>query len=306
MRSFTSCTIVILSACLASCAEGPRPEPMPGELYGPCDASRIYRVTSVDVPVNMDEANGYGLDLDGDGIPDNTLGKINTAITSALSGRESNWAQRAIEDGRLSWYIEVEHCQDELGRYTRVGSHRGLPGGGLDSGGLRAVGVDGTLPHDGEGLFPISAFAELPGNPDNEVRWVRGLGLAADLSETGGQLSGTIGLGITPPDVRGVLLPTFAMGMSRVVSETEGCPTDCPRDSDGWALVELFDDDGDGVITADELAESSLVSALSSPDIDLLGVHDGEAAYWPGHDQRADHMSVGLRIEAEEISQQSF
>ncbi|MBT8494869.1 MAG: hypothetical protein KJO07_17565 [Deltaproteobacteria bacterium] len=298
----TTLVSFVLGALATGCIEGAEPEPMPAELYGSCDAIRLYQVTAVQVPVNVEEAVDFGLDLDGDRLQDNTLGTTNVAINSVLAGRESDWAQRAIDDGRLTWFIEVESCDG----YTRIGSHRGLAGGGMDSGGLRAVGVADAIPADGEGFFPISAFAELPGNADNDVRWVRGLGLSANLRESGGVLQGSVGIGITPANVRGVLLPTFAMGMSRIIRDTDGCPLACPEDSDAWALVELFDEDVDGVVTADELADNSIVGALSYPDVDLIGAYNGEPVYWPGHDQVADHMSVGIGIEAVEISRQSF
>lgn len=53
----------------------------------------------------------------------------------------------------------------------------------------------------------------------------------------------------------------------------------------------LFDDDQDAVVTADELKNDPLISALLLPDLDLF-----DAVGQPGADGVKDSLSIGVGI----------
>jgi hypothetical protein len=56
-------------------------------------------------------------------------------------------------------------------------------------------------------------------------------------------------------------------------------------------VLDLFDDDKDGAVTADEIRMDPLSMALLAPDVDLL---DASGAFNPRSDGTKDSLSLGL------------
>lgn len=291
-------------AAAVACHDGdePAPEPRPGTLLESCGRAQLFRVTEVLTPDSAADSRTYSLDLDSDGNIENRLGNLQRFLLSRFPTEET-WIQRAIASGELSWFIEVEECNSvENGVYTRLSSLRATDGQPVrDDQLVRAIasGEDRAIARHGEGWFPISAFAEFPDNPPGDVRWTVAEGFSARFGVTGNQLEAIVAGGLTPQAVRGLLFPSLAVGMNRVVSETPGCPSECVEESEGDLVLRLFDDDKDGNVTAGELESNSLLASISDPDVDLIGTYDGEPIYWPSHDGYQDHMSFGVRILAE-------
>jgi hypothetical protein len=108
-----------------------------------------------------------------------------------------------------------------------------------------------------------------------------GVHLEADLSANG-CTNGKIGGGITSEDFRGNLLPAIAQGINQIIKANQTAAN---------TLLPIFDGDGNGTITSEELENNPLLMLAISPDLDLL---DGSGNFNPGQDGIKDSYSAGL------------
>jgi hypothetical protein len=106
---------------------------------------------------------------------------------------------------------------------------------------------------------------------------------------------GKLGGGITATEFDAEVVPAVAARMQEVVESDPDCEPPLPESCDGppRLILDIFDADHDGEVTADELRANFVFAAVFSPDLDLLDA-DGH----PGQDGVKESISVGLGFTA--------
>lgn len=315
----TAVVWVALFAVLATgCRSGDRPpglercpdlfEPEPVD---PAGTSHVYVVASVDLASSGAEAQQLGIDLDGDPQcrADNALGAI-----ASWFGDDHDLdaeANALIDAGAILHLLELEAVSREEASGVRVTIRHAVDlDGELGDNftGHELFGVDasrgsgsatgritsGGMLSVGEGTAPIALT--FPGLDEPFLVPLVAVRIEAEVTPEG--LSGRIGGAVLQDDVDRVILPAAFVAVNRVIARQCDLDADrpsCPQGAWGQTLVDLFDSDGDFVITLDELRDNDLISALLGPDVDL---YDEDGAFAPRTDGWNDALSVGLGFTA--------
>jgi hypothetical protein len=108
-----------------------------------------------------------------------------------------------------------------------------------------------------------------------------GVRLEADFSAAG-CVNGKLGGGATAEEFEGSFLPAIAEGFNQIIKTNTTAAT---------PLLQAFDSDKDGLITAQELEKNPVLMIAVSPDLDLL---DSSGKFNPGQDGAKDSYSMGL------------
>jgi len=168
----------------------------------------VYRITSIDPSL----AKAHVIDLDGDGVPDDALGRAHDMI----AGADPSFAVAPRFGTRLAndipWLVAVDRCNDE----ARVTIDEGmvLPGDAEPRmPGLlpRAVGTlrDSVIDaRDGQTHVPLGALADVAGK--DPARWITGEDLRVRATVLPDQLDGVFGFAIDPSVAQGELAPPIA------------------------------------------------------------------------------------------------
>lgn len=273
------------------------------------------------MPVSAAQAQELGLDLDCDPrhYPDNALGQILSSIWSEDVNAD---VASMIQEGRLLHLIDVQATSvvDASGVGFTVLHGVDIDGDPADNfSGTEDFAVDGTR---GQGTAAGSIAAQhlsarggpLPiafGLPSLEEIYILPIeGARIEVEVSGGGLSGRIGGGIRYEVVRATLIPLFEYLFGELVArecvdaDAGRPPCGCAEGELGQTLLDYFDEqpdragtepDGDCVITADELRDSSLLSSLFAPDVDLF---DQNGDLNPRQDGIEDSLSIGIGLTA--------
>jgi len=168
----------------------------------------VYRITSIDPSL----ANAHVIDLDGDGVADNALGRAYDTIagTDPSFAVAPRFAPRLAND--LPWLVAVDRCNGE----ARVTIDEGmvLPGDAEPRmPGLlpRAVGTlrDSVIDaRDGQTHVPLGALADVTGT--DPARWVTGEDLSVRATLLPDELDGVFAFAIDPSVAQGELAPPIA------------------------------------------------------------------------------------------------
>jgi hypothetical protein len=87
------------------------------------------------------------------------------------------------------------------------------------------------------------------------------------------------------------IFPAIADLANTAIENDPGCQMDPPMCGTGTtALLGFFDDDGDMIITDEEVLDSA-ISSLLEPDLDILDANGN-----PGQDEVLDSISFGVRF----------
>jgi hypothetical protein len=308
MHTATRFAFVAWTVFAAAACEEPEVDAWaPGEI-DPAGLPYRYLIDEVDLPDTMTEAETYGMVLDGNSIgrPNNALGQILTVVFAHVDSDLDRSANRAITDGRSLHLLEVQATSlaDAAGVGVQI-----------------FLGVDRDDPGDNFSGFETFDLVDGPASQPLTGEIVRGR-LAADLGVvplrialphvdraftleleaaqieadviTPTTVEGRIGGALSEQAVHDQLLPLILASLEGSIALDCDAGT-CEPDSHGALFLELFDADGDGALTLDELASSSLVASLLLPDIDLF---DADGNYGPRTDGVKDALSVGLRFTA--------
>jgi hypothetical protein len=310
-RRITCCLLFLV---LPACADAPMvPEQcaaarVPVEV-DPAGQRYQYVVDSLDLPENRDEVVALAFDIDGDPQHrvDNALGGIVSLMVQAGADYDFDAeAKQLIDAGEILHLIEVQTADLASAEGVGVFIAHGVDTDGDLSDNFSGQEAFARDPRRGEGYLSGQIFRErlvvelgtapvavtFPGLDEPFVLELQQARLEGSISETG--LSGVIGGAITAEDVDTKLIPMFQEGLMRIVARD--CSTGaCAADSFGDELLWLFDADADGVITTDEIRQSSLSSSLLAPDVDLIDQYGREI---PGCDGVKDGLSVGLGFHA--------
>lgn len=269
-----------------------------------------YVVDSVEIPLDSDQAEELGFDLDGDGTIDNQLGNILSALVQA--GGESLDLQASIDSGVAdgSILLLADLQAEALTSATNAGFSVYLGANpspapcadandmvcGLHLAGTGTFDVDPSSPTDATVVGNISGgtFLGGPGNLSMQISLNEGtsidLTLVAARAEVTGIAEGSLGAsrigGAVPEEnVQNDVIPAVHTTISDVISEDcTGSGTDCgcTADSTGLTVLGIFDEDEDCTVTLEEIQTNSLIVTLLRSDVDTDG------------DGTADALSIGV------------
>jgi hypothetical protein len=280
----------------------PGPDPTGDSLScgsGPGGAARGYVTSKMDLASTQAEARAIAFDLDGDpeGRLENRLGEV-LAVTSQAGLDLQGGLNEALGAGRvvLLHSLQADDLAGSSPANWRVliGEDVAPP---LDlSGAGEFVVAPGAPPGTGvPGTVVAGHFSGGPGTIQIEIAVhpavsfvleLVGVRIEADVSEDGCR-AGRIGGGLTQDEIDGALIPGLALTLQATIEED-------PEGQLANQLLSLYDEDGDGRLSVEDLRANSLVASLVAPDVDLL---DAGGAFHPLIDGVSDSLSFAFELE---------
>lgn len=265
-----------------------------------------YVTSAMHLPVDEDEADELGFDLDDDGEVDNQFSNILLALLQATGGGAFNpgaMIEPMIAEGSLVQLhsVRADDLVDDPTASWRllVGDDASAPD--FSGTGEFTVAADSPMDSILDGTIATDVYAGGPGTVEIELPL---LGLAPirfplagarlEAESTGGGWDCRIGGGIAQQTLDDVVAPQMVDSMNEMIAESSAPGTV------GETLLGLFDEDGDGTITIDEYLANDLVLTLFRTDVDLIDDPDGDGVgeYAPGVDGIRDHLSLGVGFTA--------
>jgi hypothetical protein len=280
-----------------------------------------YVTSEVTMPTSQSQASQLGIDLDDDPMnrPDNQLGSILSAVASMSDADLQAEVDQQVADGGIIILFDLKAT--DLASATDAGAWVMLGDAPTPSACADEQDMVCGRHLDGTGMFEVSADSpmdavlhgdivggKLTGGP-GEVSMKIGIAgsqpirinmigsrVEVSVSETG-LMSGKLGGAVTEEELNNNVLPAVAEALQEQVDEdcTGTAPMCCEKGSGGEDLLGLFDADDDCAITLDELKTNDLISALLSPDVDLL---DADGTFSPNSDGMNDSLSLGVGFAA--------
>jgi hypothetical protein len=262
----------------------------------PATGAQYYFVTNkLLLPTTQAQTQEFALNIDADSQNqmDNKFGELLTLLTSASQGFELQATlDQAINTGQLI-SLHVVKTNDLVNDPNVMWSI--FLGQSAESApafnGSDQLTLDSAMPVNSPivGTLTNGHFTGGPGMTHIQMMLLGqivdvdliGVHLEADLSANG-CTNGKIGGGITSEEFRGNLLPAIAEGINQVTKADQTAAN---------TLLPIFDADGNGTITSEELQNNPLLMMAISPDLDLL---DGSGNFNPGQDGIKDSYSAGL------------
>lgn len=217
--------------------------------------TQLYQLTAVDPAMRVAKQ----IDLDGDGVTDDALGRAYDMI----AGLEPTFAVAPRFPARLAsdvaWLVAIDRCDDDVRVTIDQGVELGEGAGGLMIPKVlpRAVGtIDGAalVATDGIARIPLNALAT------GSAGWTDADGLIVHATIGDDAISGVFAAAIDATTATTELAPPIAAFL-----------TTRPADDE---LRTANDTNHDGVVTADELAASPTYRALVAGDV-IIRAPDG-------------------------------
>jgi hypothetical protein len=266
----------------------------PGQSGGfdaPAAAAGFHEVmSSLKLGGDSNEARTFAFDLDGDGKVDDRLndtvitvgGLIGLDFDASLASLlqsgsfvvlDSIHADSLSADATAAWQLYVGNPQPDPDLTSGHGQFSIAENSPRDA--IVHGAIAGERFHGGPDTVTIEV-AVVSGAPPLHLELVAAQ-VQADLTETGctgGKLGGAIPVSRLEADV----YPTLAAALTQILA----------GDPENFFLV-MLDANGDGTITAAELAANPTVKAVISPDLDLFD-ENGD----PGTDGKPESISLAL------------
>lgn len=276
--------------------------------------SRTYVVDSVNVPIDAEEAEAFGFDLDGDDMVDNQLGSVMTALTQSAGNLDlQGMTDEQVDRGGILLLVDLRATALTDADSASVSIYRGenpdpepctdvedllscrqhLNGEGT----FDAVANQSPAGHTVRGDVEGGVFTGGPGNLVVQFAFFGGV-VTVPLIEARARLTGlgedelgnsAIGGAVTDDEVQATVIPTMHEGIvASIAVDCTGIGEECgcEPDSTGRTLVDIFDEDDDCEVTLTEVRENNLIEALLGPDVDTDG------------DDELDALSVGFGVTA--------
>lgn len=253
------------------------PPPDTGPLGDSGVVKRGYVVSKLLLPRDAVEARAYGVDFDNNGTIDNALGSILSALSSVSSGLDVQaGVDGAVRSGRLlqllrvtapslttaasatleSWIGQDQNCAALAcfsgshtfkpdPRYPKPSLLRGAIAAGRTSAGPAPLKIELALATTATVVLDLKA------------------------GRISGQLSGTtildgkIAGAIAQTDVNNKIIPAIAVLLTQTVKDPNTSASTRAQ------ILNLFDTNSDGVITAAELQANALIKTFLAGDVDV-------------------------------------
>ena len=285
--SLLLCAALISSLPFAATAAPPKP------------VKHGYVVNSLTFPFSSEQARSLGRDLTGDGKPDNQLGMVLAQLSSQGLDLSAVIAE-TIESGDLLALHSLRTTSLANAKNATLRLFGGKAKANPDLNGGGTFGVDTSAPSvklaakikdravkAGPGKIPFAFPTLVPGEKPVVLTLKKGRVNATCRKARceDGRITGAISM----TQINAKFVPTLAKLFQSLVDQD--CPTKdtCEAGSNGQTVLNIFDADDDGQITATELRENNLIEALLAPDVDLV-----KANGKPGQDGVKDAMSFGV------------
>jgi hypothetical protein len=280
-----------------------------------------YVVNHVAIPTTTDQSRAYGLDLDGNGTPDNNLGQLLGTFSSMGFGVQQ-LNDIAVLDGSMIELVDLQSSDPTFTTDSATGltiltgktpvpspcttgevvtctgaspavctgcGHHLIPSGGSFGVGDDAPPLVGTVSasvfEGGPGTAHIAiALFSTPIGLD-----LIGARVAASTIDVTSIGSLVIGGALPMSAVTAQLIPGIQTGLAAIVARDcsdatapPGCG--CPDGSEGNSLIDLYDTNHDCQVSIAEVGSNNLLTSLLSPDVTIDGVKG---------------LSVGIKVTAE-------
>jgi hypothetical protein len=291
----TGLILLLLTACSAL-RPVPTPTPTQTAVVLPVTGVEYYFVTNkLQIPTTQEQTQAFALNVDGDPqqTPDNKFGNLFILLTSAVQGIElQSTLDQAVDTGQLI-SLHVVKADDALndtsvswsifqGQKAQLApKFDGTDNFTIDSAVPANLPVVGSLTNGhfigGPGAARVQMFF-LGQLVDVDLI---GVHIEADLSAQG-CTNGKLGGGVTVDEFSGKLLPAIAGGLNEIIKADKAVAS---------TLLQTFDSDQDGTITAQELENNPVLMLAISPDLDLI---DASGKFNPNQDSVKDSYSLGL------------
>ncbi len=247
------------------------------------------------LPATREQTHAFALNVDNDSQqnPDNKFGELLTLLTSVIPGLElQSTLDQAVDTGQLV-SLHMVKTDDPLNDPSvswsiflgqgaqSAPSFNGTDQFTLDSGTPLNSPIIGSLTNGRFAGGPGAAQVRMLLLGQRVEVDLIGVHLEADFSADG-CVDGKLGGGVTVEEFRSRLLPAIADGLNQIVKTNNAAKT---------PLLQAFDSDKDGAITAQELEKNPVLMIAVSPDLDLL---DSSGKFNPGQDDVKDSYSMGL------------
>lgn len=287
----------------------------------PAGTDHTYVISELKVPTSANEATQLGLDIDGNGQPDNALGGLLAALAGQADLDLNGTVNEQVASGGIILLANMKAT--DLSAATGAGLHVYL---GDSETAMPAPCTDPENPAtcgqhlDGSGMFDVKMdygakvvgtivggnFTGGPGNITIELALgdaasvpIALIGARASSGVTdSGLTSGKLGGALRNEDIHGELIPAVAdlIASLLVTSECGAEAPCCPEGSTGEQILTFFDDNEDCGVTAEELEANSLISStIGNPDLDLFDEND---EFNPRQDGVKDSLSLGIGFTA--------
>lgn len=288
--------LLLLAACSALKPTPAQPVPAPTTMENPATGVQYQFVTNkLLLPATREQTHAFALNVDNDSQqnPDNKFGELLTLLTSVIPGLElQSTLDQAVDTGQLV-SLHMVKTDDPLNDPSvswsiflgqgaqSAPSFNGTDQFTLDSGTPLNSPIIGSLTNGRFAGGPGAAQVRMLLLGQRVEVDLIGVHLEADFSADG-CVDGKLGGGVTVEEFRSRLLPAIADGLNQIVKTNNAAKT---------PLLQAFDSDKDGAITAQELEKNPVLMIAVSPDLDLL---DSSGKFNPGQDDVKDSYSMGL------------
>lgn len=271
-----------------------------------------YVVDTVSIPLDADEAEELGFDIDGDGTVDNQLGNILSALIQAGGGDLDLQGSitESVDNGDILLLADVQATAltsaSACGFSLYLGQNPSpAPCTNPDDPltcrqhltGTGTFDVDPASPSDVtvRGNIVGGRFTGGPGDLALQIAFgetainltlIEARAEINGITETGFEMS-KVGGAVPDAVIQGEVLPAVSVAVNDIM--TTDCPAPrtpptcgCMDGSTGETLMGIFDENGDCDVPESEVRANSLIVTLLRPDVDTDG--DGEP----------DALSVGV------------
>ena len=290
----------------------------PNQCIDDTQTQSTFVINALQFPTSETTLTQSSLDLDGNGITDNTLGSLLSTLGNFVPNFDiSEQVTQTINDGSLMLLGSIQ--SDSFSSSDKVGFslYQGFdpdiaPCTDPDDPSTCGQHLQGDASFTAQYPTTVSATIDsgtLIGGPgvlnisivfgetqDSLVSFsLVGARVEGTLNEeTGTITNGVIAGGILTEQIN-LILPAFAgtidtlLGSNCSLSPEEGC---CAEEFETErAVIGFLDINNDCTVDPDELADNPIITAFLSPDLDLL---DADGNFNPNDDEEKDSLSIGL------------